>query len=99
MGLITQYSRMSHHTIYGQTGFTFSVPTTEDFTDGSWSIYDLCLSEIAVNEDEGKVFIRIGDEVKQFQMIGASGSVSLTLSEVLTAGNTTNGNNIIMSSY
>jgi len=98
MGIITQNSRMSHHTIYGINGITFSVPTSEDFTDGSWTMYDLCLSEIAVAEDDGKVYIRIGDEIKQFQMIGASGSISLSLSEVLTAGNTTNGNNIIMAS-
>lgn len=97
MGLITQYSRISHHTIFGQTGVTFSVPSSEDFTDGTWEITDLCLSEIGVSEDEGKVYIRIGDEVKQFQMIGASGSVSLSLSDVLTTGNATNGQNIIMS--
>jgi len=76
MSLITQYSRISHHTlsISGLTGSTtFSVPSTEDFTDGSWTIYDLALSEIGVDEDRGRAFIRIGSDVKELQL-SASGS-------------------------
>jgi hypothetical protein len=68
-GVITQYSRMSQHTIFGQpTGASFSIPTDEDFTNGSWSIYDLALSEIGVNETDKRVFIRIDDEIKEFQL-------------------------------
>ena len=75
MSKITQYSRISHHTIAGSAsaGLTFSVPAQEDFTDGSWTPYDLALSEIGVNEQDEKVYIRIDDEIKEFAFIGASG--------------------------
>lgn len=72
---ITQYSRISHHTIAGSAsaGLTFSVPAQEDFTDGTWTAFDLALSEIGVNEQDDKVYIRIDDEIKEFAFIGASG--------------------------
>jgi hypothetical protein len=75
MSKVTQYSRISHHTIAGSAsaGLTFSVPAQEDFTDGSWTPYDLALSEIGVNEQDEKVFIRIDDTIKEFAFIGASG--------------------------
>ena len=75
MSKVTQYSRISHHTIAGSAsaGLTFSVPPQEDFTDGSWTPFDLALSEIGVNEEDEKVFIRIDDEIKEFAFIGASG--------------------------
>lgn len=75
MAKITQYSRISHHTIAGSAsaGLTFSVPAQEDFTDGSWTPYDLALSEIGVNEQDDKVYIRIDDEIKEFAFVGASG--------------------------
>lgn len=75
MARITQYSRISHHTIAGSasTGLTFSIPPQEDFTDGSWTPYDLALSEIGVNEQDERVFIRIDDTIKEFAFIGASG--------------------------
>jgi hypothetical protein len=75
MAKITQYSRISHHTISGSAsaGLTFSVPAQEDFTDGTWTAFDLALSEIGVNEQDDKVYIRIDDEIKEFAFIGASG--------------------------
>ena len=75
MAKITQYSRISHHTIAGSAsaGLTFSVPAQEDFTDGSWTAFDLALSEIGVNEQDDKVYIRIDDEIKEFAFVGASG--------------------------
>ncbi|MFY8170058.1 MAG: hypothetical protein ACOVK2_02960 [Candidatus Fonsibacter sp.] len=92
MSLITQYSRISHHTLYGLTaGTTFSVPTTTDFTDGSWTIKDLALSEIGVNESDKKVYIRIDNEIKEFQLAGGTSSAE-PLSTTLVAGNTTGAN-------
>jgi len=70
MAKLTQYSRISHHTIYGLTGSTFSVPESEDFTDGTWDIYDLALSEIGVNETDKKAYMRIDTEVKEFAWAG-----------------------------
>jgi hypothetical protein len=72
MAKLTQYSRISHHTIYGATGSTFSVPSSEDFTDGTWNIYDLALSEIGVNETDKKAYMRIDTEVKEFAWAGTS---------------------------
>lgn len=72
MAKLTQYSRISHHTIYGLTGGTFSVPTQEDFTVGDWTIYDLALSEIGVNETDKKAYMRIDTDVKEFAWVGGS---------------------------
>lgn len=66
MAKITQYSRISHHTTSGFTGSIFTIPTSNDFTDGSWTIYDLAPSEIGVNETDGRVFMRCGPAVKEF---------------------------------
>ena len=60
MSLITQYSRIKHHTI---TTGTFSVPPTEDFTQGVWTKDDLCRSEIGIHEGDKEVYVRIDDEV------------------------------------
>ena len=95
MSKITQYSRISHHTIAGSMSATFSVPTSEDFTDGSWTSRDLALSEIGVNEDSKKAYIRINDEVKEFQLAGGTSSAE-PLSTTLVAGNTTGPNDIII---
>mgnify|MGYP006935493449 CR=1 FL=1 len=75
MSIIKSSARLSHHTL--TTDWTtdmpsFSVPDSEDFTDGSWSISDLALSEIGVNEFEGTAFIRIGQDIKQFNLINVN---------------------------
>jgi hypothetical protein len=62
--MIAQYSRICHHT--NTTGLTFSVPTTEDFTTGTWDTTHLALSEIGVDELNKEVYIRIADEIKKF---------------------------------
>jgi len=85
MGLVTQYSRLLHHTITGASGSTFSVPASEDFTDGSWTVYDLNLSEIGVNETDEKAYIRIGSGIKEFQFTGGTGG-GQSLSQVLAVG-------------
>ena len=104
MAKITQYSRISHHTITGSASATFSVPTSEDFTDGTWTVADLALSEIGVNEDSKVAYIRIGNEVKEFSfnpgLVGPTGPAgptggSQSLSNTLAVGNTTGANNII----
>ncbi len=67
MGIIKQNSRISHHTIFGPgaSGQTFSVPGTEDFTDGTWTPNDLSLSEFGINEQDNKLFIRIGNNINE----------------------------------
>lgn len=83
MAKITQYSRISHHTIYGLTGGTFSVPSSEDFTDGTWTIYDLALSEIGVNETDKKAYMRVDDEIKEFAWV--KGTASGATNSIITA--------------
>jgi len=94
-----QYSRISHHTLTstGYTGTTiFTIPPSEDFTDDSWSATDLALSEIGVAEGVGRAFIRIGNQVKEFNF--STGATAQNLNSVLTVGNTTGGQNIEMTS-
>lgn len=68
MAKITQYSRISHHTTSGFTNSVFTVPSSNDFTDGSWTIYDLAFSEFGVNETDKRVFIRCNDEIKEVKL-------------------------------
>lgn len=84
MGLVTQYSRLLHHTITGASGSTFSVPSSEDFTDGSWTAYDLNLSEIGVNETDQKAYIRIGSGIKEFQFTGTGSGTTIYADNGLT---------------
>lgn len=83
MAKITQYSRISHHTIYGLTGGTFSVPPQEDFTVGDWTIYDLALSEIGVNETDKKAYMRVDSEIKEFAWV--KGETSGATNSLITA--------------
>lgn len=90
MGLIKQYSRISHHTISAidvPTGSPiiindapFTVPPGEDFTDGTWYATDLALSEIGVLEQNKTAWIRINDEVREIMTASAG---------VLVPGNST----------
>lgn len=84
MAKLTQYSRISHHTIYGLTGSTFSVPAQEDFTAGDWTIYDLALSEIGVNETDKKAYMRIDNEVKEFVWVGDKTTSGFTNSIIMS---------------
>ena len=102
MSIISQFSRISHHTV--TDGSTFSIPSQEDFTlpfgaSGSWTKSDLALSEIGVDELNNKAFIRIGSNINEFSFSGGTSSVGATpsLSEVLSIGNTTGLNDIILS--
>jgi hypothetical protein len=67
MAIITQNSRISHHTIT-TSGNTFSVPPTEDFTTGTWTKEDLALSEIGIDQFQEKAFIRIGSNIKEINL-------------------------------
>jgi hypothetical protein len=102
MAKITQYSRISHHTITGSASATFSVPASEDFTDGTWTVADLALSEIGINEDSKTAYIRIDNEIKEFSfnpgLIGPTGPTGgmQSLSDTLAIGNTSGPNHIYM---
>lgn len=97
MAKITQYSRLTHHTITGSASATFSVPPQEDFTAGDWSILDLAISEIGVNEDAEKAFIRTGGTIKEIKFVGATAGTE-TLATTLLIGNNTGASDIIIDS-
>jgi len=70
MGINKQSARIKHHT--STTSGSFTVPASEDFTDGSWDKWDLAKSEIAVNDADDTVFIRVGSNIRQIYPQGAS---------------------------
>jgi len=89
MSIIAQYSRISHHTILD--GLTFSVPSQEDFTisgPGSWTQYDLALSEIGVDEIGNKAFIRIGSSINEIAFVGSIETIGYTASTTNAAPTT-----------
>jgi len=95
MAKIVGNSRVSHHTIT-TVGGTFSIPPSEDFTDGTWNKNgsELCLSEIGINETDSKAYIRVGSSIKQLIMTGATGYGNLN--ETLSLGNDKGSNTIIL---
>jgi hypothetical protein len=87
MSLITQYSRISHHTI-SPSGTTFTVPSQEDFTSTSspWSITDLALSEFGVNQSDNKLYVRIGSNINEVGLNisgGTGGTLTGTPNQVV----------------
>jgi hypothetical protein len=84
MGVNKQSARIKHHT--STTSGSFTVPASEDFTDGSWDKWDLAKSEIAVNDNSTKVFVRIGSAIKEFSLVDNSPEViQLACSDETTA--------------
>lgn len=69
--IIRQNSRIQHHRIT-DTGTVFTVPGTEDFTDGSWSITDLMLGEIGVQMTDDKVFVRTSNGILTLETLNAA---------------------------
>lgn len=63
-------SRIKHHSITSTASFT--VPASNDFTDGSWSATDLVRNEIGVNEFNQSVWIRIGSQVYEIITDGSN---------------------------
>lgn len=91
MSIIAQYSRISHHTILD--GLTFSVPSQEDFTisgSGSWTQYDLALSEIGVDEIGNKAFIRVGSTINEIAFVGSTSSPTSLIDTLGYTASTTN---------
>jgi hypothetical protein len=63
MAINTQSARIKNHT--STTAGSFTVPASEDFTDGSWDKWDLAKSEFGVNESSDKLFVRIDSAIKE----------------------------------
>ena len=50
-------ARLQHHSLT-TPGSVFTVPATDDFTDGSWAITDLVVGELGINLADDRAFIR-----------------------------------------
>ena len=53
----TQFSRIQHHRLT-QSGLSFTVPSSEDFTTGTWISTDLALGELGVNMTDDRIWLR-----------------------------------------
>jgi len=63
-------ARIKHHSITSTASFT--VPTSDNFTDGTWTPTDLVRNEIGVNELNQSVWIRIGTEIYEIITDGSN---------------------------
>jgi hypothetical protein len=57
MGIIKGNARLKHHCLT-TPGELFTVPPSEDFTDGTWDANDLVLGEMGINLADDTCFIR-----------------------------------------
>jgi len=88
MAINKQSARIKNHTV--TTTGTFTVPASEDFTDGSWDKWDLAKSEIGVNTADVEAFLRIASNIREFAMVHNSPEViCLAASDESTALDTT----------
>jgi hypothetical protein len=69
---IEQFSRILHHRLTG-TGKVFTVPTSNDHTDETWSETDLYIGELGINVSDDKIYMRTNNGIVQ---LSASSSVS-----------------------
>jgi hypothetical protein len=77
MAKIEQYSRLINHGIT-TAGAPFSVPTSNDHSDGTWLATDLYIGEIGINVTDDTVFMRTNNGIIQIATGTSSGSTSST---------------------
>lgn len=73
MSIIQQNSRVSHHKLTN-TGLVFTVPPSEDFTDGTWATSgtDLALGEIGINMNDDKIWFRSDNGIIEIATLSGS---------------------------
>lgn len=67
---------MQNHRVTGP-GVVFTVPTSEDFTDGSWLSTDLCRGELGIQMEDDRVFARTDNGI--IELTTTTGSTALWL--------------------
>jgi len=72
--IIQQNSRIAHHRLTTQ-GANFTIPTSTDFTDGTWLSTDLLIGEIGMNISDDTIFFRTTNGI--VEVATASGLSSL----------------------
>jgi len=75
MSKIEQYSRILHHRLTGE-GSVFTVPTSNDHTDDTWSPTDLYIGEIGINVSDDKMFFRTNNGIIEVGVATASATGS-----------------------
>lgn len=69
-----QNSRIQHHRLT-TAGYAFTVPGTEDFTDGSWSTTDLMIGEIGINITDDTIYARTINGIVQIPVVGTAAAL------------------------
>jgi hypothetical protein len=72
---IEQFSRIINHRITG-SGQSFTIPTSNDHTDETWSATDLYIGEFGVNLTDDKVFVRTNNGIVELATNTASTATS-----------------------
>ena len=72
---IEQFSRIINHRLTG-AGQTFTIPISNDHTDGTWTATDLYIGEFGVNLTDDKVFVRTNNGVIELSTSTASSTAS-----------------------
>ena len=70
------------------TGVVPTVPTSSDFTDGTWLNTDLCSGELFWNEADNQLFIGATGQAFEIALVGGTGSGN-SLEQTLAIGNNT----------
>lgn len=77
------------------TGVVPTVPTSSDFTDGSWLNTDLRSGELFWNEADNQLFIGATGQAFEIALVGGTGSGN-NLEQTLAIGNNTGTYSIVM---
>lgn len=72
---IEQYSRILQHRLTG-IGQQFTIPTSNDHTDETWSAADLYIGEIGINVTDDTMFFRTNNGIVQVATGGGGGTAS-----------------------
>lgn len=75
MAKIEQYSRLINHGIT-TAGSQFSIPTSNDHSDGTWLATDLYIGEIGINVTDDTIFMRTNNGIIQIATGTSSGSTA-----------------------
>lgn len=66
MAINTASARIQHHSLTTPASI-FTVPPSEDFTDGSWTIEDLAIGEIGINLADDRIFFRTTNGIVEME--------------------------------
>ncbi len=74
MGIIKQDSRLQIHRLT-DTGILFTVPASEDLTNGTWVSTDLCRGEFGIQMTDDRIFVRTDNGI--LELSATTGTTAL----------------------